>query len=233
LALSAAIAALSTFLTFWRNTMHSFLTKFRQGAAAFLVGLGIGSFLIGPAALALVFPGQYAPRYFPTQQVHYERHIINITAGSVANSSVATVDGAQNICIFTITTACSVRIGAVPYNSFIVRATQQVVTACNGTTCTLALGTSSGGVNLVAAQSITASGGATALTVVAANAGIAATGNNVTASGANGGFDLWATLADATAGATAGTIVIVVEYFGPNDGGCLPNVPMASTAGPC
>jgi hypothetical protein len=206
---------------------------------SFFAGLLSGAFLVGAIAscilpaLALVVPGQFAPRQFPTQQTHYERHVVNITAGSVANSSVATVDGAQNICIFTITASCSVRIGAVPYNAFIVRAYQQIVTACNGTSCTLALGTSSGSANLVAAQAVTSSGGATTLTVVAANAGIAATGNNITATGANGGFDIWLTMADATAGATAGTIVIVIEYFSSNDGGCVTNVAMASTAGPC
>lgn len=212
--------------------MLKILDRLLMVAAGAIVGAAIGTQIFGPA-LALVFPGQYAPRYFPTQQTHYERHVVNFAAGSVANSTVATVDSAQNTCIFTITATCSVRVGAVPYNSFIVRAYQQVVTACNGTSCTLAVGTASGSANLVAAQSITTAGGSTALTVVAANAGIGVTGNSIMATGADGGFDLYFTFADATAGATAGTVVVVIEYFGPNDGGCAPNIPMASTSGPC
>jgi hypothetical protein len=216
--------ALSALLSFYGRSID----RARQTAAAFLVGLGIGSFLVGPAALALVFPGQYAPRYFPTQQTHYERHLINIT------STACTADTAQNTALFSAG-SCSIRIGALPYNAFVVRAALQITTACNAaTTCTVALGTASGGAQLLAAQSILAAAGTAVLTpAVAATAGILSTGNNTTASGANGGFDLFATIAQTGAAATAGTVVVILEYFGPNDGGCLPNVPMASTAGPC
>lgn len=212
-----------------RNLFNRLTQRARDCLIASIVGLGVGSFLLGPAALALVFPGQQAPRYFPTQQTHYERHVVNITAGSLANSSVATVDFGQNTCIFTITASCSVRIGAVPYNAFLVRAYVQITTACNGTTCTLALGTASASANIFAAQVFTA---ATFLTPALANSGITVTGNNIAATGANGGFDLFLTLADATAGATAGTAVVVLEYIGSNDGGCT-QVPLTATSGPC
>jgi hypothetical protein len=75
------------------------------------------------------------------------------------------------------------------------------------------------------------------LTVVAANLGIAATGNGITATGANGGFYLWLTVTEGAASgmteATAGTIVVVVEYFAGNDGGCLSFVAMGATAPAC
>src|SRR5262252_402106 len=171
-------------------------------------------------ALALVFPGQYAPRYFPTQQVHYERHVINIT------STAFTGDTAQNTCIFAAGT-CSIRIGALPYNSFVIRAALQITTACNAaTTCTLALGTTSAGTQLLAAQSILAAAGTAVLTpAVAGTAGILSTGNNIASSGQDGGFDLFATVTQTGAAATAGTVVFILEYYGPNDGGCTPNVP--------
>lgn len=198
--------------------------------AGAVVGAAVATQVIGPA-LALVFPGQYAPRYFPTQQTHYERHIVNIT------STGCTADTAQNTALF-VTGTCSVRIGALPYNAFVVRSFLQVTTACNaGTTCQVALGTTSGGGQLVAAaagSSILAAAGSGILTMtMAATAGIVSTGNNVMATGADGGFDLFASIVQTGTAATAGTVVILVEYFGPNDGGCLPNVGMASTAGPC
>ena len=185
---------------------------------------------IGPA-LALVFPGQYAPRYFPTQQTHYERHVITIS------STGCTGDTAQNTALF-VTGSCSVKIGALPYNSFVVRAALQITTACNaGTTCTLALGTASGGAQLLAAQSILAAAGTGPLfPAVAATSGILATGNNIASTGANGGFDLFATIAQSGGTATTGVVIFMLEYFGPNDGGCVTNVPiptLANTVGPC
>jgi hypothetical protein len=201
--------------------------RIADGFAGIIVGLGLAAVLMGPAAMALVFPGQYAPRYFPTQQTHYERHVINLT------SSGMQADTAQNVCVW-VSSTCSIRIGAVPYNSFIVRAYQQVVAACTGSTaCGLSIGTSSGSGNLVANQSVLAAGGGTALTVVAANVGIAATGNNIASTGADGGFDLYVTGLWTVAAPTGGTIVLVIEYFGSNDGGCATNVALAATAGPC
>lgn len=226
-----------------RKFFSALSERFRQGLIGGLVGLGLGSFLIGPAALALVIPGQFAPRQFPTQQVHYERHVITLAAGSTANTTVATADG-QTACITpasTTSAACSIRIGALPYNAFVVRGYVQVPTACNtgGTTptCTISLGTASGGAQLVSAQSVATGIAGTAMTIVAANLGIAATGNGITSSGANGGFDLWFTLTEGAASgmteATAGTIIVIVEYFAGNDGGCVVNVPIASSAAAC
>jgi hypothetical protein len=206
--------------------LRSMLSRAGKALIPFVAGLGIGSLVIGPAALALVFPGQYAPRAFPTQQVHYERHVINIT------STNFTADLAQNTCLFSAGT-CSIRIGALPYNAYVIRAYYQPFVGCNAaTTCTLALGTTSGGVNLVAAATIATTGGSTQQTVVAANAGITVTGGGATQTGANGGFDLFATVTFTGAAPTTGTAIIVLEYIGPNDGGCS-YVPMAATAPAC
>jgi hypothetical protein len=201
--------------------------RIADGFAGIIVGLGLAAVLMGPAAMALVFPGQYAPRYFPTQQTHYERHVVNITATSFQ------ADTAQNVCLFTAGT-CSVRIGAVPYNAFILRSYTNPVVVCNAvTTCTLSLGTTSGGTQLVNAQDIKGSANGVANTIVAANLGIAATGNNIASTGADGGFDLYVTITFTGAAPSAGTVAFVLEYAGANDGGCPTNVPLASTAGPC
>lgn len=209
--------------------MLKFLDRLLMVVAGAIVGAAIGTQIFGPA-LALVFPGQYAPRYFPTQQTHYERHVLQINATGTA----FTADTAQNTCVFAAGT-CSVRVGAVPYNAFIVRGNWQQIAVCNAaTTCTMSIGTASAGAQLVSAQDIkTVAAGAPALTLVAAGAGILATGNNVLATGADGGFDLYVTITFTGAAPSTGTIVFDLEYFGPNDGGCLPNVGMASTAGPC
>jgi hypothetical protein len=199
-----------------------------------LAGLGVGLTLfaavalnLAPIAYALTIPPTFAPRYFPWQVTHYSRHLITVSSTGIQVDNGPAAN-------FTAGSA-SVKVGAIPYNSFVVRGYQQVVTACNaGTTCTLAVGTASGGGQLVAAQPILSAGGSTALTIVAANAGIAATGNNIAQTGADGGFDLYVTVAQTGAVATAGTVVLVLEYFANNDGACTPGVPFpGGTAGPC
>jgi hypothetical protein len=209
-----------------RNFLRSISARVRDIAVAGIAGLGIGSLILGPA-LGLVFPGQYAPRAFPTQQVHYERHVINITATNFQ------ADQAQNTCIFSGST-CSIRVAALPYNAFILRGYVQPAVVCNAaTTCTLSLGTASAGTQIVNAQDIKGAGTAgIAMTIVAANLGIAATGNGIAQTGANGGFDVYATVTFSGAAPSTGTVVFVLEYLGPNDGGCI-YVPMGSTAVAC
>jgi hypothetical protein len=209
-----------------RNLFTRLSAYARQSAAAFLVGLGIGSFLIGPAALALVFPGQFAPRQFPTQQTHYMRHVITITATQF------TVD--TNIpCVFAAST-CSVRIGAFPYNAFVLRGNWFQGAVCNAaTTCTMSLGTASAATTLVNAQDIkTVATGAPALTLVAAGAGAQLTGNGIAQTGADGGFDLFVTITFTGAAPSTGTIVFDLEYLGV-DGGCVTNVALGATALTC
>jgi hypothetical protein len=192
------------------------VTALRIIIAAFIVGLGIGGFLLGPAALALVIPQNFAPRQFPTQQVHYARFSVNF-----------------NSCVY-VTLTCSVKIGAIPYNSYILRVNNQVTTAWNaGTSAAIALGTASGGGQLVAsAVTGPGTGGGAASTVVAANVGIAATGNGITPTGGDGGFDVWATILIVGALPTTGQTNFVLEYIAPNDGQCV-YVPIGATSPGC
>jgi hypothetical protein len=198
-----------------RNLFNRLTAYARQSAAAFLIGLGVGSFLIGPAALALVVPQQFSPRIFPTQQVHYTRFVVQF-----------------NDCVL-VSNTCSTKRAAVPYNAYILRVSQQVTTAFNSaTTDTLALATASGGGQIVAAQTVHAQTAGLPLTVVAANLGIAATGNGITPTGGNGGFDIWAVYAQTGAAPTAGVAVIVIEWIAPNDGSCV-LVPLGATSPAC
>jgi hypothetical protein len=165
---------------------------------------------------ALIVPQAFPPRQFPTQQVYYTRFVVNF-----------------NDCVLVANT-CSVRRGALPYNAFLLRAWQQIITSFNSaTTDTLALATTTGGGQIVAAQSVHgATGGATALTVVAANVGIAATGNGIAQTGALAGFDIWSVYAQTGAAPTAGQAVIALEWLGANDGQCI-YVPNGSTSPAC
>ncbi|HEX4828311.1 MAG TPA: hypothetical protein VFV12_08800 [Xanthobacteraceae bacterium] len=185
------------------------------GVATFAAAIAVQS--IGPGWAQLSTPLRNpVPRVFQTQQVHYLRFVVNF-----------------NSCVLAAGT-CSYRVGALPYNAFLIRATQQIITNFNsGTTDTVALATSSGGAQIVAAQTVHAgAGGATSLTIVAANVGIAATGNGIAQTGFNGGFDVWAVYAQTGAAPTAGQAVYVLEYIGPNDGACA-FVPLGATAGAC
>jgi hypothetical protein len=198
-----------------RNLFTRLTQRVRDCLIAGVVGLGIGGFLVGPAALALVVPQQFAPRQFPTQQVHYTRFVVSF-----------------NDCVLVANT-CSTRRAAIPYNAYILRVSQQVTTAFNSaTTDTLALATASGGGQIVAAQTVHTATAGLPLTVVAANLGIAATGNGIASTGGNGGFDIWAVYAQTGAAPTAGTAVIVIEWIAPNDGSCV-YVPLGATSPAC
>lgn len=188
--------------------------------------LTLAGMLAAGLVMALAAPAQaqraYAPRMFPDQQTHYLRFTVNF-----------------NSCPLPVAAGnCSFRVGALPYNAFMLRGYQQVTVAFTSTTTdTLALGTTSGSANVVAAQSTHAATAATVLTL--ANPGLGLVGAGVTGNGATqtaqlgGGFDLWATIAytGATA-AAAGQAIIVLEYAAPNDGSCAP-VPANATAPAC
>jgi hypothetical protein len=199
-----------------------------------VAGLGAGLMIAGALApaFALTSPPTFAPRYFPTQQTHYERHVVTLSPSGL------TADGV-NTCVWNATTpfVCAVKVGALPYNAFVVRIYMQVTTACTASTaCGLGVGTgtvaSGNQLNLMATASILSTTGSVSQTVVAANAGIAATGNGIAQTGADGGFDLYITGTATVALPTAGTAVIVVEYFANNDGGCVPGVPIAGGTSP-
>jgi hypothetical protein len=165
-------------------------------------------------AYALTNPASFAPRYFNTQQTHYTRFTVNF-----------------NSCVL-VSGTCSVKIGAIPYNSWLLRWQQQIITSFNSaTTDTVGFGVASGGVTLVAAQSVHgAAGDATALTIV--HPGIATVGNGATQTGTDGGFDIWATYTQTGAAPTAGQAVYLLEFASNNDGQCV-QVPLGATAGAC
>ena len=188
-------------------------------------GVASGLFALGLAALValpvLTIPAQAqrspAPRLFPDQTSAYIRATVN-----------------SNSCVM-VSLTCSVKLGALPYTSFIVRAYQQVVTTFSGggvTALTLALGTSVGSGNIVAAQSALTAGNASVLTVVAGGLGTTVTGNGIAQTGTLGGFDIFATLAATTGAPTAGSVVVVLEYIQPNDGSCTV-VPTGAVAPGC
>ena len=108
---------------------------------------------LAPAALA---QQQFSPRQLSDQQTTYTRFAVNF-----------------NSCALPATAgSCSFKVGAVPYNTFIVRGYMQVYTAFNSTTTdTVAIGTASAGAQLVAATSTHTAGPGAALTIVAANLG--------------------------------------------------------------
>ena len=165
---------------------------------------------------ALTSPATFAPRNFQTQQTHYVRFTVNF-----------------NSCVL-VANACTLKIGALPYNAFIVRGYQQIVTSFNSaTTDTLAVGISQTSANeLVAAQSVHGAAGVSTLTIASTGSGTQVTGNGATQTGADGGFDVWVKYAQTGAAPTTGQAVIVLEYFAPNDGACAP-VPTGATAGAC
>lgn len=199
-----------------RNFLRSALTRARSALIPFVAGLGIGSLIIGPAALALVVPQAFAPRQFQTQQVHYLRFTVNF-----------------NSCVY-VSLTCSFKVGALPYNAYLLRINNQVTTAWNaGTSQSIALGTSSAGTNIVASVATGPStGGGASSTIVAANIGVAATGNGIAQTGTNGGFDLWATITIVGALPTTGQTNYVLEYIAGNDGQCGP-VAIGGTAPAC
>lgn len=201
-----------------RNLFNRLAAYVRQSAAALAVGAALGSLLTAPfVALALNIPPQYAPRQFQTQQVHYLRFSVDF-----------------NSCVY-VSLTCSFKVGALPYNAYILRVNNQVTTAWNaGTSQSIALGTSSAGVNIVASAATGPStGGGTASTVVAASIGVAATGNGIAQTGLDGGFDLWATITIVGALPTTGQTNYVLEYIAGNDGQCVPFVPLGSTSPGC
>lgn len=173
---------------------------------------GLALLLAGGLALAQVTPN-YPPRIFPSQQTHYTRFTV-----------------AFNSCVYAGLT-CSVKVGALPYNAFMVRGYAQDLTTWNaGTSASVALGTAPAGAQIQASTARAAAGAGAAITL--ASIGVANTGNGIAQSGANGGFDVYATITIVGALPTAGQTVYVLEYAAPNDGTCT-LVPVGSTAPGC
>lgn len=179
------------------------------------------------AAFALVVPQNFAPRMFPSQQVHYLRFTVNF-----------------NDCTL-VSNQCSVKRGAVPYNAWITRIQQEIITNFNsGTGDDMAIGTktavcavpgqaspcgATSGLLMAPVTLASGAGGATTATVLAGSAGINATGAGDTSTGGNGGFDIWTQYFQTGAAPSAGVVVYVIEYIAPNDGSCA-NVSGATAA---
>lgn len=199
--------------------MRSFLRNHLRGLA-----VGIAACLaFASAAFALTIPPTFAPRMFQTQQVHYFR--INVSLGSINGQGCVLVSG-----------ACSIKVGALPYNAFIKQVTVYPVTTFNSTTSdTIALGIGNGSGltnDIMTAQSIHTAATSSVFTTTLGGFGLAVTGNSATSTGANGGFDLWVTYSQVGTAATQGQAIILLDYAAPNDGTCT-QVPLGSTAAAC
>jgi hypothetical protein len=199
-----------------RNLLTHLLRRLGKVHAAIL-GFS-GGFLMATAAFALVLPPSFAPRQFQTQQTHYLRFTVNW------NSCVPVGN-------------CSVKVGALPYNAYLLRISSEGTVAFGSTTNLISLGTTSGGTNIMAAVTgFEAATNATTRTIVAANAGVGQSttgvGNGSAQTGTNGGFDVWANMTLTGASPSAGQAIFVIEYAAPNDGTCAP-VPMGATATAC
>lgn len=197
--------------------MRKFLRNLVAAAGLALSTLAVAS-LVAPVAFAQPVPlGQrsFVPRYFNTQQVHYTRFSMN-----------------ANSCVY-VSLVCSLKVGTLPYNAFVLRIYAQTTTTWNaGTSASIGLGTVTPAVNLLASTNFTTAAAGAQQTVVAANLGLAVTGNAIAQSGTNGGFDLFATTTIVGALPTAGSTQFIVEWIAPNDGSCAP-VPLGATAAAC
>jgi hypothetical protein len=198
-----------------RNFVSALFERFRQGIIGGLVGLGLGALLVGPAAIALTVPAQFAPRYFLTQQTHYIRFSLQF------NSCVQ----ASNICTMKVP-------AALPYNSEVIRVTAVTNTAFNSTTSDVViLGTTLANTNEIVSSGCSIHTQAIVACTVLAAAG-SATGNLATQTGLDGGFDLFVRWTGGGGTPSTGNASIVIEYIAPNDGTCAP-VPLGATAIGC
>ena len=169
------------------------------------------------SAFALTSPPTFAPRNFQTQQVGYLR--INVF---VSSSQGLTMNGLP--CVL-VSNACTVKVGALPYNAYVIRATQQIITNFNSGSGTdnLSIGTTSANGNeLVAAQSVhSGAGNQSSLSLQTTGSGIQVTGNGTAQTGTDGGFDVYVKFANTSGSApTAGQAIIILEFIAPNDGTC-------------
>jgi hypothetical protein len=198
-----------------RNFLRSMLTRAGKAFIPFVAGLGIGSLVIGPAALALVLPPNFAQRQFPSQQVHYLRATL-----------------AFPFCVQS-GTGCTVKIGAMPYNSIVLRVAFVTYVAFNSTTSdTLTLGTTQANANEIVSSAASIHAIANVSGTVVATV-FNSMGGGATQTGGDGGFDIWAKWAPGAINtASAGITSVVIEYIAPNDGGCV-YTPMTATNPGC
>lgn len=190
--------------------------------------------VIGIDAFALSVPATFAPRDFNTQQIGYFRvHVLATGNGIVANGQrcIVPVASASN---------CSVKVGAIPAEAFLLRQTQQIITNFDAaTTDTIGFGTTTAGTEIKAAATVhTGAGAISSPGFVANSSGIllsttVTTGAGKAQTGTNGGYDLYVNYAYTGATvATVGELVWILEYAAPNDGDCIAT-PMGSLPAAC
>lgn len=188
-----------------------------------LLALGLVSLLTSPVlatTLTLTPTQSLSPRMYSEQLTHYVRFAIDF-----------------NDCpLRAADTACSLRVANLPYNAFMVAISKQIITTFNPTTsATIALGTSGQATNVMAAFNVFTGQATTAVYDTAfAGAGEVVTGSGATATGMNGGFDVYATYTVGAAGSqgTQGRVIFIIQYIAPNDGDCTV-VPLGATATSC
>ena len=198
----------------------------KSAAAGFAMALFAFTALLLPimpvlATTLTITPTQnLSPRMATDQQTVYYRFTVNFNSCQLRAAD----------------TACSYRVASVPYNSFLVSISKQIITTFNPTTsATIALGTSGQATNVMAGFNVFTGQATTAVYDTAfAGAGELATGAGATATGGNGGFDIYATYTVGAAGSqgTQGQAVFILQYISPNDGSCI-NVPLGATAAAC
>lgn len=199
--------------------MRNFLNKARGALLAFAMSAALVGLLVAPIAPAFaqaVPSGQrtFSPRVFPDQQTHYTRFSVNF-----------------NSCVY-VSLVCSVKVGALPYNAYLLRIVGQTTTTWNaGTSASIGVGTVTPAVNILASLAYTTAGNATGTMAVTA-VGVALTGNAIAQSGTNGGFDVFATITIVGALPTTGSTQFLMEWAAPNDGACTA-VPLGATAPAC
>lgn len=199
------------------------LSAFAGAIANMLVACGLASLVAGPAlatTLTITSPQTQAPRVLPEQTTHYLRFSF-----SYSQCPLRAAD-----------TACSIRVGALPYNAFLVSISKQIITTFNPTTsATVALGTAGQSANVMAAFNVfTGQATTAAFDTGFAGAGELVTGAGATPTGTNGAFDLYATYTVGAAGSqgTQGQVIFIIQYIAPNDGSCTV-VPPGATAAAC
>lgn len=177
--------------------------------------VGVGLSLPAFAQPNPIAPRSYNPRSFQTQQTAYLRFTVDYNSCAPAGN-------------------CTVKVGTLPYNAFLLRVYYQGETAFGSTTNLISLGTTStAAVNIMAAVTgFQATVAPVAGTIVAGNLGVVLTGNTIAQSGSQGGFDVYATMTLTGATPTAGRAAFVLEYASPNDGSCT-SVPLGVTAVGC
>jgi hypothetical protein len=196
--------------------MRNFLRNTVAALGVFLMSIAALS-----PALALTNPATFAPRMFPNQQTHYLRFVVNFNSCVIAAAA----------------TTCSLKVGALPYNAFLTAIHKQIITTFNPTTsATVSLNVTGAGAGVMAAFNVfTGQATTAALDTSFTGAGELVTGAGATATGADGGFDLYMLYTVGAAGSqgTQGQVVFILEYIAPNDGACLQNVPFGGTSAAC